>query len=122
MARHNREGRGSDQRGYEYVVSYQPDWLRWIKVSRRLASGRRSTKTLFQNPGRREQSPGDRVRTRVTSDEQGLNFEITVDDPKQVIKRIVVETAPPDKPEEEGDEITFTIEDRVPPPNGNGGS
>lgn len=118
MARHNREGHGSDQRGYDYAVSYQPDWLRWVKVSRRLASGRRSTKMLFQNPSHREQSPGERVRTRITSDEQGLDFEITVDDPKQVIKRIVVETAPPDETEEEGDEITFTIQDRLPPNGG----
>lgn len=126
MARHNREGRGSDQRGYEYAIGYQPDWLNWVKVTRALESGRKSTKTLFRNPGYREQPPGERVRTRITSPEQGLDFEISVDDPQQVVKRIVVETEQVDKSEKEGTitseeegTITFTIEERVgPPPNG----
>ncbi|MFW6201144.1 MAG: hypothetical protein ACOC8B_01080 [Gemmatimonadota bacterium] len=117
MARHNREGRGSDQRGYEYAISYQPDWLRWVKVTRALESGRQSTKLLFRNPGEPQQAPGHRVRTRITSAEQGLDFEITIDDPEQVVKRIVVETERPEATEEE-DEVTFTIEDRAGPPNG----
>ena len=50
MARHNRDGEGVDQRGHGYVVSYQPDWLRLVKVTRDLESGRQSTKTLFRNP------------------------------------------------------------------------
>jgi hypothetical protein len=65
MARHNRDARGTDQRGYDYEISYQPDWVRLIKVTRTLESGRQSTKTLFKNPAQREQSPGSRVRTRV---------------------------------------------------------
>lgn len=118
MARHNREGRGSDQLGHGYAVGYQPDWLSWVKVTRALKSGRQSTKTLFRNPGRRQQAPGERVRTRITSAEQDLDFEITVEDPQQVVKRIVVETVRPDRPEKEG-KVTFTIEDRA-PPNGGG--
>jgi hypothetical protein len=50
MARHNREASGSDQRGFEYTISYQPDWLRQVKVTRLLETGRQSTKTLFVNP------------------------------------------------------------------------
>ncbi|NIP13532.1 MAG: hypothetical protein GWN02_28120, partial [Gemmatimonadetes bacterium] len=50
MARHNRDGQGSDQRDCEYAISYQPDWLRQVKVTRLLPTGRQSTKTLFTNP------------------------------------------------------------------------
>ena len=50
MGRHNREGKGADQLGYKYQVNYQPDWLRLVKVTRTLDSGRQSTKTLFRNP------------------------------------------------------------------------
>ncbi|MFW6201000.1 MAG: hypothetical protein ACOC8B_00345 [Gemmatimonadota bacterium] len=128
MARHNREGRGSDQRGYEYTISYQPDWLRWVKVTRALESGRQSTKLLFRNPGTPQQPPGHRVRTRITSPDQGLDFEVTIDDPDQVVKRIVVETERADAlagaaatEEGEEDQVTFTIEDRAGPPNGGNG-
>jgi hypothetical protein len=59
VARHNREGVGADQRGYEYGVSYQPDWLKLVKVTRQLESGRQSTKTLFRNPANEpEAEPG----------------------------------------------------------------
>ena len=53
MARHNREGQGTDQHGHSYSVNYQPDWLRQVKVTRTLESGRQSTKTLFRNPASR---------------------------------------------------------------------
>ena len=49
MARHNREGKGEDQLGREYLVSYQPDWFYQVKVTRDLDSGRQSTKTLYRN-------------------------------------------------------------------------
>jgi len=115
MARHNREDRGSDQRGYDYRISYQPDWLRTVKVTRTLESGRQSTKTLFRNPSRREQPPGDKVRTRITSPAQKLDFEITISDPEGVVKRVIVETAPPEatSPDEL---VIFTLEDENPPP------
>lgn len=114
MARHNRESRGTDQRGYDYDISYQPDWLQMIKVTRHLESGRQSTKTLFRNPGRREQDPGPRVRTRIKSPEQGLDFEIVVNDPDGVVKRVIVETTVKDARTEET--ILFMLEDKLPPP------
>jgi len=110
MARHNREAQGSDQRGQSYELSYQPDWLRLVKVTRTLESGRQSTKTLFKNPAKREQSPGARVRTRVSSREQRVEFEIELDDPHGVVRRIIVETAPPGADER----LVFTIDGQPP--------
>jgi hypothetical protein len=106
MARHNRDARGSDQRGEGYELSYQPDWLRLVKVTRMLESGRQSTKTLFRNSTKREQAPGSRIRTRITSREQRVDFEVELDDPQGVVRRIIVETSPPG-----GDEpLVFTID------------
>lgn len=117
MARHNREGRGKDQRGAEYIVGYQPDWLQQVKVTRTLEGGRQSTKTLFRNPGHRERDPGPKVRTRIVSPGQGLDFEIMVDDPRGVIRRVIVETALPGETKTGEEEvILFAIEDRLPPP------
>ena len=113
MARHNREGRGSDQRGFDYEIGYQPDWLQQVKVTRNLESGRQSTKTLFRNPApAREQSPGSRIRTRISSAEQGIDFEIAVHDPKGVVRRIIVETVPRDQ--DELDAVSFSLEDELP--------
>lgn len=118
MARHNRDAQGSDQRGFDYKISYQPDWVQVIKVTRDLESGRQSTKTLFRNPGHREQPPGARVRTGINSPEQGLDFEISINDPRGVIQRIVVETTVPREAAAEGEEemVLFTIDDVMPPP------
>ena len=113
MARHNREARGSDQRGFDYDISYQPDWLRLIKVTRTLESGRQSTKTLIRNPQPREQSPGAKVRTRVQCPEQGLDVEIDINDVRGVVKRIIIVTAPPGSEALE-DELEFTIESQLP--------
>lgn len=115
MARHNREGAGKDQRDEEYQISYQPDWLSSVKVTRNLESGRQSTKTLFRNPGFREQTPGNRVRTRITSTDQGLDFEVAVSDPKSVIKRVIVETGLPNAREDD-ETVVFTLEEVLPPP------
>jgi len=114
MARHNREARGVDQRGQEYRISYQPDWLRLIKVTRKLASGRQSTKTLFRNPTGRERSPGGRVRTRIASPAQKLDFEVALTDPRHLVKRIIVEAVVPGAEREAGT-IVFTLEDDNPP-------
>ncbi len=117
MARHNREGRGSDQRGAEYGVSYQPDWLQVVKVTRELEGGRQSTKTLFRNPGMREQDPGPKVRTRITSPEQGIDFEVMIDDPNGIIHRVIVEAVVPGTGRGAEEEmVLYTIEDRLPPP------
>jgi hypothetical protein len=96
MARHNREAHGSDQQGFEYTVSYQPDWLRQVKVTRLLDSGRQSTKTLFTNVESPAGPPGRLVRTEVRCEEQGLRFEIALTDPDRVVKRVIVETGPAD--------------------------
>ena len=114
MARHNRDSRGTDQRGFDYEISYQPDWLRLIKVTRTLESGRQSTKTLVRNPSAPEQAPGRNVRTRITSQEQQLDIEVDINDPRGVIKRIIVITAPPGSDSQE-EELEFTIEHRIRP-------
>lgn len=120
MARHNREGSGTDQRGYRYTISYQPDWLRLVKVTRELESGRQSTMTLFKNPASaRQADPGERVRTRITSPEQDLDFEITVTDRNRAVKRVrVAYTVPRPNPGDE--EIVFTLENDMPPPSDGG--
>jgi hypothetical protein len=111
MARHNREGRGTDQRGVDYVIQFQPDWLGQIKVTRTLESGRQSTKTLFRNPAGPEAEPGPRVRTRITAPDESLDFEIGVEDPRGVISRIVVEATFPGRRPGDGT-VVFTIDDR----------
>ncbi len=79
MSRHNRRGGGTDQRGFEYRISYQPDWLDRIRVTRRLPTGRQSTKTLFRNPSRRpEAEAGGLIRTTIESAEQDLHVEVAL--------------------------------------------
>ena len=111
MARHNREGRGEDQKGREYVISYQPDWFHQVKVTRDLETGRQSTKTLFRNVDAPEAEPGPKVRTRVQSAELGVDFEIALDDPRGVIRRVTVETIAPDG-KEQGEPVSFVISRR----------
>jgi hypothetical protein len=112
MARHNRDGRGSDQRGFDYEISFQPDWLRLIKVTRTLESGRQSTKTLFRNPGPPEHPPGPKVRTHITSAEQDLDIEVDVNDPHGLVKRIIIVAAQPGAANLQ-DELELTIESRL---------
>lgn len=109
MGRHNREGRGTDQRGQEYVVSYQPDWLRQVKVSRSLDNGRQSTKTLFRNPTDPETEPGPRIRTRISAPGTNLDIEIGLVDPDRVVTRIIVEASIVGASGEET--VAFTISD-----------
>lgn len=108
MARHNREGQGMDQRGQEWVVSYQPDWLRQVKVTRTLENGRQSTKTLFRNPVTPEGEPGSRVRTRIAARGARLDFEIGLVDPQRVVTRIIVEATLPGR---SGESVSFVISD-----------
>lgn len=110
MARHNRDGVGEDQVGFQYGISYQPDWLRHVKVTRTLPSGRQSTKTLFRNPAdRRERKPGRRVRTHITCPEQGVDLEVVVHCGGEQVGRVVVscQVAGADG---NGEEILFTLE------------
>jgi len=113
MARHNRVGRGNDQRGADYSISYQPDWLQQVKVTRVLENGRQSTKTVFRNPEKSGRRSASKVRTRITSRKEGLDFEIGVSDPHGVITRIVVETSKPDRGGEST--IQFSIDDGLVP-------
>lgn len=110
MARHNREGSGADQRGFEYGVSYQPDWLKLVKVTRQLESGRQSTKTLFRNPANGpEAEPGERIRTRIKSNDQSLDFELALTDPRAAVKRVrIAYEVPSDNGRTE--EVEFTLE------------
>lgn len=115
MARHNREGQGVDQQGFRYSINFQPDWLRLIKVTRTLDSGRQSTKTLFRNPLReREADPGERVRTRVLSTDQGLDVTVGVSDPGRVVQRVEVTCVVPGS-DGLSSEVIFTFEDSMPP-------
>ncbi len=116
MARHNREGGGADQLGHGYSVSYQPDWLRLVKVTRVLRTGRQSTKTLFKNPAVRQLAdPGERMRTRIESEDQALAFEVAVSDEQAVVTRIRVTC---EVPRDGGgrEEVEFTLENRLRPP------
>lgn len=115
MARHNREGSGGDQRGFEYEVSYQPDWLRVVKVTRKLESGRQSTKILFRNPReRRKTPPGDRIRTEIVSEAQGLDVELALNDPEAVVTRVRVACRVPDG-RGATEEVEFVLEGNLPP-------
>jgi hypothetical protein len=112
MARHNRDGEGTDQHGAKYKISYQPDWLRQIKIARTITGGsRQSTKTLFRNPAScADRSPGDKVRTRVTSKDEKLDFEITIADKSGGVEQIEVTSQTADG---KGD-ITFIIDGSLP--------
>jgi hypothetical protein len=117
MARHNREGQGIDQCGFAYRVSFQPDWLKHVKVTRTLETGRQSTKTLFRNPaGQREGEPGEKVRTRIASREQGLDFEVAVNDPRGAVIRVRVACEVVNE-DGEREEVEFTLQDKLPPPS-----
>lgn len=91
MARHNREGRGVDQLGNLWRISYQPDWFRWLKISRTLPGGRRSALTVFRNPARgAEADPGRAVRTRITAADGSVDVAISLEDRHAVVDHIVV--------------------------------
>ena len=111
MARHNRDGKGEDQLGRTYLISYQPDWFYQIKVTRDLESGRQSTKTLCRNTDSPQAEPGPKVRTRIQSGELGLDFEVSLEDAGGVIRRITVETVVP-KGGDQGEPVAFTISRR----------
>jgi hypothetical protein len=116
MARHNREASGADQRGFDYTISYQPDWLGQVKVTRILETGRQSTKALFANPEDPRSEPGQQVRTGIRCAAQGLGFELSITDPGRVVRRIIVETGPADESRDgardSADDVQFTIEAR----------
>mgnify|MGYP001203406211 FL=1 len=115
MGRHNREGKGADQLGYKYQVNYHPDWLRLLKVTRTLDSGRQSTKALFRNPTHhRREEPSAKVRTRIVSPGQGLDMEVVVSDPHGSVYRVQVTCMVPTA-DGDSEKVVYTLEDSVPP-------
>lgn len=116
MARHNREARGVDQLGTLWSISYQPDWLSRLKISRQLPGDRRrSMVTLFRNPARRaEASPGRAVRTGVTAVDGSTDFRISVEDPDGIVESVVVVARK--KRGRSKEIVKFVFESRLPPP------
>jgi hypothetical protein len=91
LARHNRTGKGTDQSGQTYEVRYQPDWLRRVKVTRDLESGRQSTMSMFRNPANtRQAEPGDQVKGGITSTEEDVDFDVVIHDPKGRVTKVSV--------------------------------
>src|SRR5690606_18074140 len=113
-ARPNQTLRATGPLDRHFELSYQPDWVSRISMSRTV-DGAPTTTTLFANPGYRERMPGPVVRTRIASPEHGLHFAAILNDPDHVVKRVIVETVATDAAGEE-EEVTFTIEDHLPPP------
>lgn len=110
MSRHNRNGTGIDQRGFRYHISYHPDWLDRIRVTRRLPGGRQSTKTLFKNPARtRERPEGGLVRTRIRCREQDLSVEIVFRAPSDQVGEVAVHWRGAGGVDPPMDRVSFTL-------------
>ena len=110
MSRHNRDGTGDDQLGFRYRISYPPDWLDRIKVTRRLPSGRQSTKTLFRNPVRiPEADPGSLLRIRIESEQQDLRVEAHVRAAGNRVAEVVVTWRGNDGNESGASSVCFTF-------------
>lgn len=116
MARHNRETRATDQHGLLWNISYQPDWLSRVKISRLLPGGRRrSSLTLFRNPQRRaEAEPGRVVRTDIRAVDGSARFRIAVEDPDGIVDSVQVVTNR--KRGRRTEKVKFRLEARMPPP------
>lgn len=116
MARHNREARGIDQHGMLWSISYQPDWLSRVKISRKLPGDRRrSSLTLFRNPARRaEGRPGRLVRTGIQAVDGSAGFRVAVEDPEGIIDQLIVVTR--QKRSRRDERTRFVLEARMPPP------
>jgi len=116
MARHNRDARGLDQHGELWHISYHPDWIRRVKISRQLPDRqRRSTVTLFKNDAERARAePGKVVRTRISAADGSADFEVSLEDRTGVVESIVVVT----RRERGGQtqQLEFVLEDALDPP------
>lgn len=110
MARHNRVGRGVDQCGFSYRISYQPDWLDRIRVTRRLPSGRQSTRTIFRNPaGKPGGDAGDLVRTRIESPAQGMVVEVSLRTASGPVGEVEIHWQGNGRPAHESDQVRFRL-------------
>ena len=110
MARHNRLGQGVDQYGFKYRISYPPDWLDRVRVTRRLASGRQSTRTLFRNPARRPRGEvSGVVRATITSEEQDLEVAVSFGAGSGRVKEVEVHWQNPAGPADEMDRVSFRL-------------
>ncbi|MFQ5688872.1 MAG: hypothetical protein ACE5HQ_01185 [Gemmatimonadota bacterium] len=116
MARHNQEGKGVDQRGELWLISYQPDWLKQVKISRKLPGNRRrSSLTLFRNPARRAQkNPGRAVRTRISAADGSMEIQLSLEDRDHVVERIIVEMTR--KRGRQSEPVRFVIQGGMTPP------
>lgn len=99
MARHIRTGAGTDQRGVRHLVGYHPDWLRKIKIARRVASGRRSLRTLLVNRESPKTPPPERVRTLIQAGD-APPIELWLKDPATTVRSIRLTCRLPDGDEE----------------------
>lgn len=118
MARHNRDAKGVDQHGDLWHLSYHPDWMRRVKISRRLPDrSRRSTVTLFKNEAERARAePAKVVRTRVRAADGSTEFEISLEDRTGSVESVVVVTRRNRGDREE--RVEFVLEDDLDPPPG----
>lgn len=118
MARHNRDAKGVDQHGDLWHLSYHPDWMRRVKISRQLPDrSRRSTVTLFKNEAERAQAePAKVIRTRVRAADGSTEFEISLEDRTGSVESVVVVTRRNRGDREE--RIEFVLEDDLDPPPG----
>lgn len=114
-ARPNLTARATSPAGHVFRLEYQPDWVSKITMTQHAPDGSPSTAVLFRNPSYRLRDPGPVVRTRIASPDHGLDFEVILNDPGHVVKRITVETAAADGASE-GEPVGFTIYDDNPPP------
>ncbi len=114
MARHNREARGVDQRGEQWIRVYQPEWLSRVKISRKLARGRRRSRlTIFRNPARQaEAKPGKVVRTRVAAADGSAEFTVALEDRMDVVESIIVVIR---RGKRKKEKVEFVLQGRLPP-------
>jgi len=116
MARHNRDAKGVDQHGELWHLSYHPDWIRRIKISRQLPDrDRRSTVTLFKNEAERAQAePAKVIRARIRAADGTADIEVSLEDRSDVVESITVVT----RRERNGrtERVEFVLEDDLEPP------